>query len=180
MTGDAMDIGFDGKIPFRRRRFGSVSGTIVELMPVRMGVGRAGGCIFLATVEDREGNTVNFMVTPSTYVVDFETLSAGMPCTFWYAMDAPAPLIYPPQYNAVAAAREKNGRMVDVGYYNIALVNEDQTLQLNLDGSVELRTTNNQYFQGSPSNHNLVVTYGSSTRSIPAQTTPFRIVVLCD
>ena len=90
------------------------------------------------------------------------------------------PLIYPPQYNAVAAAVQKNGRMVNVGYYDTSLVNEDQTLQLNLDGSVEVRTTNNQYFQGSPTGRNLVVTYDNSTRSIPAQTTPLKIVVLCD
>ena len=175
-----MDFVFDRKEPIGRKRFGSVTGTIVELTPARMGRSRAAGCVLFAMVEDREGNTVNFMVTPSTYVVDFETLSVGMLCTFWYAMDAPAPLIYPPQYNAVVAAQEKNGRMVNVGYYNMSLVNEDQTLQLNLNGGVDLRTTNNQYFQGSPSNHNLVVTYGSSTRSIPAQTTPFRVVVLCD
>ena len=62
----------------------------------------------------------------------------------------------------------------------MALVNEDQTLQLNMDGSVNVRTTNNQYFQGSPANHDLVVVYGSSTRSIPAQTTPELVVVLCE
>ena len=164
----------------RRRRFGSVTGTIVELMPTRMGGNRTNGCVLFVSLEDLEGNTVNFILTPSTYVVDYETLSVGMLCTFWYSMDAPVPLIYPPQYSAVAAAQEKNGRMVSVGYFNSSLVNEDQTLQLNLDGSVDVRTTNNQYFQGSPSNHNLVVTYGSSTRSIPAQTTPVKVVVLCD
>ena len=70
--------------------------------------------------------------------------------------------------------------MVDVSYYNTALVNEDQTLQLNMDNTVNLRTTNNQYYQGSPANHNLVVVYDTSTRSIPAQTTPRQVVVLCD
>ena len=164
----------------RRKRFGSVTGTIVELMPTRMGGNRTNGCVLFVSLEDLEGNMVNFILTPSTYVVDFETLSVGMLCTFWYSMDAPVPLIYPPQYSAVAAAQEKNGRMVSVGYFNASLVNEDQTLQLNLDGSVDVRTTNNQYFQGSPSNHNLVVTYGNSTRSIPAQTTPVKVVVLCD
>lgn len=173
-----MDFLLEG-MPVRKKRFGTVTGTIIDLVPARTGGNRADGCVFFASLEDREGNPVNIMITPSTYVVDFETLSTGMLCTFWYSMDAPVPLIYPPQYTAVAAAREKNGRMVEVGHFNGALVNEDRTLQLNLDGSVEMRTINNQYFQGNPSNHDLVVTYGSSTRSIPAQTTPFRIVVLC-
>ncbi len=175
-----MDFNFNGRMPLRTNRFASVTGTIVEIVPMRIGTRRASGCMMFVTVEDADGNTVNFIVTPATYVVDFEPLSVGMPCTFWYATDAPMPLIYPPQYNAVVAAQEKNGRMVSVGYFNRGLVNETQTLQLNLDGAVELRTTNNQYYQGSPANHNLVVIYESATRSIPAQTTPKRVIVLCE
>ncbi len=175
-----MDVYFNNGMQFRRKRFGSVTGTIVDIVPMRMGNRRADGCMLFVTLEDMNGNTVNFVMTPAAYVVDFETLSVGMLCTFWYAADAPVPLIYPPQYNAVAAAQEKNGRMVSVGYFDHSLVNEDQTLQLNMDGSVDVRTTNNQYFQGSPANHSLVVVYESSTRSIPAQTTPKKVVVLCE
>ena len=164
----------------RRNSFGSVQGTIVDIVPTRMGNRRGDGCMMYMTIEDMDGNTVNFLVSPSTYVVDFDTLSVGMNCTFWYDANAPMPLIYPPQYNAVVVAQTKNGRMVNVSYYNGSLVNEDQTLQLNMDGSVNVRTTNNQYFQGDPVNHNLVVIYGNSTRSIPAQTTPMEVVVLCD
>ena len=118
-----MEFGFEGKMPFRRNRFGFVTGTIVELVPTKVGNRRADGCMLFTTVEDMDGNTVNFVVTPSTYVVDFETLSIGMPCTFWYSMDAPMPLIYPPQYNAVVAAVQKNGRMINVGYYDTSFVN---------------------------------------------------------
>ena len=175
-----MDFNFSGRMPFRRNRFGSVTGTIVDMVPTRIGNRRANGCMIFVTVEDVDGNTVSFVMTPSTYVVDFETLSVGMMCTFWYRMDAPVPLIYPPQYQAVVVSQEKNGRRIDVSFYNSALVNEEQSLQLNLYGSVDVRTTNNQYYQGNPANHNLVVFYDNTTRSIPAQTTPKKIVVLCD
>ena len=174
-----MDFNF-GRPNFRRNRFESVTGTIVDMVPTRIGNRRANGCMIFVTLEDMNENTVNFVMTPTTFVVDFETLSVGMNCTFWYAADAPAPLIYPPQYNAVAAAQVKNGQFVDVGFYNMSLVNDSQTLQLNMDGSVDVRTTNNQYFQGSPANLNLAVVYSSSTRSIPAQTTPMKVYVLCD
>lgn len=172
--------GYGGPGQYRRNSFGSITGVIVEMTPTRYGNRRADGCMIFITVEDLDGNTVNFLLSPSTYVVDFETLSVGMRCTFWYRADAPMPLIYPPQYNAVVIAQERNERMVEVGYFNNALINEDMTLQLNLDGSVDVRTTNNQYFQGSPAGHNLVVIYETSTRSIPAQTTPQEIVVLCE
>lgn len=172
-------MNFGGMNPYRRNNFGAVTGTIVDMVPTRMGNRRADGCMIFTTIEDMDGNTVNFIITPSTFVVDWETLSVGMRCTFWYRADAPVPLIYPPQYTAVVAAQEKNGRMIDVGYYNTSMINENQTLQLNVDGTVDIRTTNNQYFQGSPANHNLVVIYDTSTRSIPAQTTPSQVVVLC-
>ncbi len=175
-----MDYRFNGMNPYRRSSFGSVSGTIVDMVPARIGNRRANGCMIFATIEDEEGNTVNFIMSPSTYVVDFETLSVGMSVTFWYQMDAPMPLIYPPQYNAVVVALNKSGRNVEVGYFNMGLVNEDMTLQLNMDGAVDVRTTNNQYFQGNPANHNLVVIYETSTRSIPAQTTPKTVIVLCE
>ncbi len=99
--------------------------------------------------------------------------------TMYYRTDEPVPLIYPPQYRAAVAVPRMSGQMVDVDYYNRSLINQDMTLQLNLDGSVDITTTNNQRFLGSPAGNDLVVVYSSSTRSIPAQTTPSRIVVLC-
>lgn len=172
--------GMPGMNSMRKGTFASVKGTIVDMIPTRMGNRRVNPCMIYTTIEDMDGNTVNFIISPSTYVADNETLSTGMMCTFWYRTDAPVPLIYPPQYQAVVVAQEKNGRSVDVSFYNSSLVNEEQTLQLNLDGTVDVRTTNNQYYQGSPANHNLVVYYDNTTRSIPAQTTPRKIVVLCD
>ncbi len=166
--------------PMRGGTFASVTGTIVDMVPTRMGNRRSNPCMIYTTVEDMDGNTVNFIISPAAYVADNETLSVGMMCTFWYRTDAPVPLIYPPQYNAVVVAQEKNGRSIDVSFYNSALVNDAQNLQLNLDGMVDVRTTNNQYYQGSPANHNLVVYYDNTTRSIPAQTTPKKIVVLCE
>ena len=175
-----MDFNFNnGGNNARNPKFGWVRGTIVDIMPTRQGGRRANGCILFVTLETEDGEMVNVILSPATFVVDFETLSVGMDCTFWYLADAPMILIYPPQYNAVVAARNKNSRMVDVSHYGQELVNQERTLQLKLDGSVDVRTTNNQYFQGSPADHDLVVIYETSTRSIPAQTTPKRIVVLC-
>lgn len=175
-----MDFNFNnGENNAGNLRFGWVRGTIVDIMPTRQGGRRANGCILFVTLETEDGETVNVILSPATFVVDFETLSVGMNCTFWYLADAPMILIYPPQYNAVVAAQDKNSRMVDVSRYGQDLVNQERTLQLKLDRSVDVRTTNNQYFQGSPAGHDLVVIYETSTRSIPAQTTPKRIVVLC-
>ena len=176
-----MDYTFNngGGLPGENPRFGFVNGTIVDIVPTMQGNRRANGCILFMTLENENGEIVNVIVSPVTYVVDFETLSVGMNCTFWYLADAPMLLIYPPQYSVAVAARNRNDRMIDVSRYGRDMVNQERTLQVKLDGSVDIMTINNQYFQGSPENHDLVVIYETSTRSIPAQTTPKEIVVLC-
>ncbi len=163
----------------QRPSFYPVEGTVVSIDPFARGFGGS-DCQMFVTVEDNDGNTVNFVVSPSTYVVDFVSIREGMKGTFYYRTDAPVPLIYPPQYSAVVVVPEsRNGQFVTVGYFNDSLINEEQTLMLNLNSRVKVLTTNNQRFLGSPANHSLVVFYETSTRSIPAQTTPEKIVVLC-
>ena len=71
-----------------------------------------------------------------TYVLDFATLQEGMQVGVFYRTDAPAPLIFPPQYQASVIIPDRMGVNVDEGYYNNMLVNENQTLQLNLNGEV--------------------------------------------
>ena len=91
-----MDYRYNGRNPYRRKVYGSVEGTIVDMAPANTGNRRSEGCIIYVTLEDGNGDTVVFIMNPDTYVVDCETLSVGMMCTFWYRMDTPMPLIYPP------------------------------------------------------------------------------------
>ena len=163
----------------REKSYRGVPGTIVSMEPTRIGNRRADGCMIFVGLEDQDGNLVNLLVSPTTFVLDYVMLQEGMEVTMYYRTDEPVPLIYPPQYRAAVVVPRMRGQMVDVDYFNKSLVNQDMTLQLNLDKSVDITTTNNQRFMGSPADNDLVVVYSSSTRSIPAQTTPSRIVVLC-
>ena len=161
-------------------KFTPVTGIIVDMITERHSEEMLQGCLLYFTVEDDNGNITNFMVTPRTFVLDFQPLQIGTRCTFWYRTDGPAVLIFPPQYTAVAAATEQPGRMVDVSYYDQNLVNAERTMQLKLDEYVEVRTVNNQVFLGNPGEKDLLVTYENTTRSIPAQTTPRQVYVLCE
>lgn len=174
-----MDCRYNYRNTYARNSFGSIGGKIVEMMPYGIRGNNSEACMTMVTVEDEDGGITNFIVTPATYVVDFLTLEVGMMCTFWYRLDAPAPLIYPPQYNAEVVAMMQDDRSIDVSRFDNMLVNETGTLQLNLGNSNNIFTTNNQRFQGSPANRELVVIYDMSTRSIPAQTTPKKVIVLC-
>lgn len=158
--------------------YGSFTGKIVEILPHGVNGLNSDGCSMLVTVEAEENNITNFVVNSSAYVVDFVTLEVGMECTFWYSLNAPAVLIYPPQYPAVAVAQVKDDRMVEVAYFDEELVNDKKTLKLNLEEDQIIYTTNNQKYLCSPAGRELVVEYGFTTRSIPAQTTPMKVVVL--
>ena len=50
---------------------------------------------------------------------------------------------------------------------------------MNLSNATEVVTRNNQTFYGNPGGNTLVVLYSATTRSVPPQTTPDKVIVLC-
>lgn len=137
------------------------------------------GCYKLISVENRSGNTVNFLVSPTTYFVDHEMVAVGDQITGYYDGNAPAPLIFPPQYQALVIVKYSPYQNVKVAYFNSQLESNDGQLRLNISPYTQIVLTNGQPFTKNLANRNLIVIYGPSTKSIPAQTTPYRIIVLC-
>lgn len=97
---------------------------------------------------------------------------------------APAPMIFPPQYTAsvIIINDEETVGSVDVNTYNVVdetLVNVSNTLALNIsDDTVVVDTDDKEVSADELDNKDLMVFYTVSTRSIPAQTTPEKVVVL--
>ena len=137
------------------------------------------GCTKFFTIENELGVILNFVVSPSTYIVDHVILAVGDRVTGYYDGDAPAILIYPPQFPAIVLVKDNPNWNVKVSYFNNQLVSSDGQLQLNLSPNTQILLTNGQLFSNYPGNRDLIVYYGPTTRSIPAQTTPYRIIVLC-
>lgn len=137
------------------------------------------GCYKLFSLTDRDGSIVNFVVEPVTYFVDHVKVKVGDIVTGFYDANAPVPLIYPPQYRAIVMAVENPNSFVKVSFFNSQLISSDGNLKLNLSRQTEIVLENGQDFNGNPANRDLIVLYGASTRSIPAQTTPYKIIVLC-
>ena len=124
-------------------------------------------------------NITNFIISPATYVIQEIRLRIGMSVTAFYDASLPIPLIFPPQYQAVIIGRKGPNETIYAGFFDNTLLAEDNSLQLNLSRSTEILTSNGQLFNCSPGGQLLIVYYTSSTRSIPAQTTPQRIIVMC-
>jgi len=155
-------------------------GTVTKISDFSIGQnGKGEGCYQLLTVENGSGGIVNFVVSPATYFVDQVMVTAGDRVTGYYDGNAPAPLIYPPQYQALVMVKDSPYQNVKVDYFNNELVSSDGRLRLNISPYTKIILTNGQLFTKSPANRDLVVIYGPTTKSIPAQTTPYRIIVLC-
>lgn len=160
--------------------FKSFRGVITQISDFPVGQnGDKSGCYKMMTLEDGAGGVVNFIISPSTYFVNREIVTTGEWVTGYYDGDAPVPMIYPPQYRALIIVKESNYQNVKVDFFNQQLLSSDGQLQLNLSPTTIISLKNGQPFSNSPANRNLIVVYGPTTRSIPAQTTPYEIIVWC-
>lgn len=158
--------------------FYSFHGTVTMISDFQ-GNGRADGCYKFFTIENDTGSIVNFVVSPTTYFVDHAMVSVGDTVTGYYDGDAPAILIYPPQYPALVMVKENPNQNVKVSFFDNQLVSSDGQLKLNISQFTPLLLTNGQAFTGNLGNRDLIVVYGPTTMSIPAQTTPYWVIVLC-
>lgn len=161
-------------------QYDSYSGTILSIEDILLDSRDTFGCNKLFTIEDNDRNIITFVVTPSTYFIDGTMANEGDSVTGFYDKNAPVPLIYPPRYQALIMAVNMGNTNVKVDYFNRNLVSSDGMLRLNIAPTTNIVLQNGQSFHQNPTNHNLIVLYGPTTRSIPAMTTPYRIIVLCN
>lgn len=122
---------------------------------------------------------VNVLISGNTYVADSAKIGAGMQITAFYDANAPVPLIYPPQYRALLVAVQRPEESVAFHFFDRSLTAYDNALKINLDFSTEVTTANGQDYTCPIGEQYLMVFYSSATRSIPPQTTPRKIIVMC-
>lgn len=126
-----------------------------------------------------ESGTVNFVVDSDTVVIDSRQLRPGMQVAAFYDSSLPVPLIFPPQYRAQIVTTVGRNEQVMLNEFNRNLLASDGSLQLNIARHTDIRTANGQRFTCNLGNRTLLVYYSATTRSIPPQTTPRKVVVLC-
>lgn len=150
-----------------------ITGIIERIAPIRSEC-----CNQLVSIRTIDG-MINFILSPGTYVVDNTPLRTGMRVTAFYDANQPVLLIYPPQYQAAFIARTEPGKNIMVAYFDNHLLSSENQLQLNIGSNTRVTTANGQRYTCRIGNNLLMVYYGASTRSIPPQTTPERIIVFC-
>lgn len=160
-------------------RYLSYEGTIIQIENTWSNNRQTEGCNLMVSVVNANGDMVNFIVSPGTYVLNHQMLEVGDTVVGFYDSTAPVPLIFPPQYQAMAIARNPRNQFIVLDFFNSQLLNSDNTLQLNIGPNTQVILPNGQRFLGNPARRNLLVVYSASTRSLPAQTTPSQVVVMC-
>lgn len=121
----------------------------------------------------------NFIIGSSTYIPGQIRLRNGMQITAFYDASLPIPLIYPPRYQAEIISRRNQNETIYAGFFGNDLEASDGSLRLNIGMGTEIVTANGQRFTYNLGGHNLLVYYTATTRSIPPQTTPRKIIVMC-
>jgi hypothetical protein len=149
----------------------SIKGIVNSVAPMSASCGN-----FLLSINTENG-IVNIVLTPDTYVVDCTAMLPGMWIYAFYDGAAPALLIYPPQYLAKLIAPFTEGTFVAFQYFDNNLTAPDQFLRLNIAPATKITTANGQPFSCCLTEKSLLVFYSITTRSIPPQTTPHRIIV---
>lgn len=152
--------------------FVPVTGTIMNISQ------DMGCCSHMIAMRSDQGR-VNFVVGSNTLVIDSQQLRTGMRVAAFYDSSLPVPLIFPPQYFAQMIAVLGRSEQVMFNYFDNNLLSADHSLQLNLANNTRIQTVNGQPFDCYPGNQNLLVYYSATTRSIPPQTTPSRMIVFC-
>lgn len=162
------------------KKFGSFSGTVTMIQEhLIISDEELKGCFKLISLLSGDGSVVNFVISPTTYFLDHVVISIGDRVTGFYDVNVPVPLIYPPQYQAVIMVKESPYQNVKVDFFNSQLVSSDGQLRLNISSNTPIFLQNDQPFTLNPANRNLLVVYGPTTFSIPAQTSPYKLIVIC-
>lgn len=161
----------------RMAAFGSFSGQILEI---------DGDRVYL---EDAEAGSFTFVMTERSYVPAGVDLAPGMFVRGYYDTSLPAPMIYPPQMQAMALVPVAAPDALLPTFFKLDRFDDDLS---SLDGMLRLEIGADtvivledgtpfelfgQSYQEALAGRALLVSYDVSTRSIPAVTTPTRIVV---
>lgn len=159
----------------KRAYYGSFTGTVKQISQ-----SQSDKTLKYILLEGKDGEIANIVVSASTYYVDNVKVEVGSKITGYYVADAPMFTIYPPQYTVDVVAASTQNIKVDV--FDKELVSADGMLKLNLSDKTQILLRDGSVFKakgkGVLKNRRLVVFYDVSTRSIPAQTTPTKIVLL--
>src|SRR5690625_5101044 len=109
------------------------NGVVMNISDFGVGASHAEvACYKLFTVDNGNGDIINFVVKPETYFVDHVMVKIGDQVTGFYDLITDAPLIYPLENQSYYISKQSRIQQVKVDYLNKDLASSYETLELNL------------------------------------------------
>ena len=154
-------------------------GTVTEVRPYYDASDRPVGGKLYVTI-DEKGSTYTFIIDEETYVAS-ETVLAdikeGDSLAGFYDPNLPTVRIFPPRYHALVVSVNSPVPIVDV--FSDKLLNSDETLVLKVGKETKIVDRAGKSCDASALKDKMLVVYAAfATHSMPAKTTPTKIVVL--
>ena len=154
--------------------FASVTGIVTAINEVD-------GNIVLTVTSDKLGDTI-LIINENTYVDNIGALEVGSEVHAFYNGRLPMTMQFPARHQLEAlVVNPENFTMADM--FDENLLADSGTLKLNLPedlSNITIVTPNNEAYTGELGGQKLLVYYAATTRSIPAQTSPSKIVVFAE
>lgn len=161
--------------PDTKINFKSITGTVKEIK--KSDTEKDVTYVLLQTGKDSEACLI---LNKNTYYINDEEIYIGSKVTGYYDSGLMTIAIYPPQYVALVVYVSNKELNIKVDLFDKNLVSADNTLKLNITDDTKVVKKDGKAFSGDLTNRKLAVFYYSSTKSIPAQTNPVKVVVLSD
>lgn len=157
--------------------FLSVEGVITEIQPQQ----KESDNYWISITTDK-GGPVHLVVGKDTFFDQKvkEKLKPGQKVTAFYQSGIPILLIYPPQIPVSVITIPEELQFVIADVFDKEGVNTTRKLKIKPSSSTKIVLEDGSGYTGSLENRKLIVYYGVTTKSIPAQTVPERIVVLSE
>lgn len=192
----AMDVTMDTMVHNNEDSIASSGTNAVEHS---MYITKTGEITHLSKEEDKleilvgsEIEGTRFIIQPQNILLDVkslemkkpEDLKIGMNITVVIEKDAPMTMSLPPLCSSQTAILINSpDKQVEVAYFDRDLVNEENTLMLNVSEETMIQNSRGErrvFTAEDIKNQDAIVIYTRSTRSIPAQTNPEYVLILCD
>ncbi len=162
----------------------SFTGTVEEIV-------KADDVITKVYLKNEDNQEAYFILSENTYYADDVKIENGLEITGYYESGRPMIMIYPPQYSIDIVTPVYEEGFVKADKFDSNLLSKDKQLKLNISDETEIVWENDTqiYWFAKPTvedleavltNRNMIIYYDFMTKSIPAQTTPDKIIVLSE
>lgn len=162
--------------------YNSFTGTVEEITKVDDVTTK----VYLKNKDDLEAY---FTLSENTYYADGVKIEKGLEITGYYEAGKPMIMIYPPQYTIDIITPAYKEGFVKIDKFDSNLLSKDKQLKLNISEETEIVWENNtqinwvakptiEDLEAVLGNRQMIVYYDFMTKSLPAQTTPSKIIVL--